>query len=188
MRITKRSAGLPEIGGPRVFLRPLREEDAPALYRVRDDAEVLRYLCHTSFTEAAARERIARQLDAEPGTPGQWYSFGIELAETGEMIGDCSFHCPTGDPTQAEIGYLIGRKWWRQGYATEAVSGLVSWLIQIERKHRIFAVIDARNTGSRRVLERVGFARDPKLDRVGWCKGAFDPESVWILHPDHRAV
>ena len=132
---------------------------------------------------ADADMAIARQLDAEPGTPGDWYSFGVELAQTGELIGDCSFHCPKADPVQAEIGYLIGRNWWRQGNATEAVSALVSWLIEVERKQRIFATIDARNTGSRRVLERLGFARDPKLDRMGWCKGKFDPESVWILRP-----
>ena len=184
MRITKSSGGLPEIGGPRVILRPFCEDDAGALYAVRSDAEVLRYLCHTSFTENDARGRIAQVLRTEPGTPGQWCSFAITLGKTGELIGDCSFRYPEDDLDQAEVGYLIGRKWWRQGYATEAVSGLVSWLVRAERKRRLFAVIDARNTGSRRVLEQVGFARDARLDRMAWCKGQFDPESVWILAPD----
>ena len=168
-------------GGSRVCLRPLRSADAEALSSLRDDPNVARYQSWRRCTLRDAQTLIEQMLPLQPDTRGRWYQFGIVLNKSGELIGDCALRCPAADPKQAEIGFTLGRAYWGKGYASEAVGALVDWLFRLRGKRRIFAVTDGRNFASRRLLERLGFRRDPEFDRLVWFKGEFGPESVWVI-------
>jgi RimJ/RimL family protein N-acetyltransferase len=174
--------------GPRVLLRALERSDAQALSNLRDHVEVARYQSWNRFTPRDAQALIEQMLPRQPDSPGQWYQFGIVLRDSGKLIGDCGLRRPGAEPTQAEIGFTLGQAYWGRGYATEAVSALITWLFETRRKQRIFAVTDSRNNSSRRLLEKLGFRRDRRFDRIVWFKGEFGPESVWVVErtsPDH---
>jgi len=61
---------------------------------------------------------------------------------------------PEGD---IEIGYFLRKSEWGQGYVSEAVKRLLEFAFSVTSLEEIVAVIDPRNTASRRVLERAGF-------------------------------
>jgi RimJ/RimL family protein N-acetyltransferase len=85
-----------------------------------------------------------------------WWA--VELLETGELLGDCGLSRYTldGEP-EVELGYHFHRRYWGNGYATEAAQASVE--IAVERGlSRLIALILPANTASQGVARRVGFS------------------------------
>ncbi len=72
---------------------------------------------------------------------------------------------------KAELGYVLARSYWGNGYMTEAVSAVVDWLLSVPEVHRVWAVCDTANLASARVMEKVGMTREGILKR-------------WTVHPN----
>jgi RimJ/RimL family protein N-acetyltransferase len=72
---------------------------------------------------------------------------------------------------KADLGYCIAKKYWNQGFVTEAVSCLVSWALDQQGIHRVWAVCDVENKASARVLKKVGMQMEGILHK-------------WIIHPN----
>jgi len=75
------------------------------------------------------------------------------------------------DGHKVELGYVLARKFWRQGYMTEAVRAVVSWAIKDADVYRVWAVCDIENVASARVMEKAGMQREGILRR-------------WSMHPN----
>jgi [ribosomal protein S5]-alanine N-acetyltransferase len=101
-----------------------------------------------------------RQMGSDEAL-GRWLVRGIVLPETGELIGHVGFHGPPGinslkSPDAVEVGYTIFPKHRRQGYATEAVVGLLDWA-RAEGIHRFVASVGPGNEPSLAIVRRLGF-------------------------------
>ncbi len=83
--------------------------------------------------------------------------YAIELKDTGKVIGN--IYCGKRDFEDREVGYIINKKYQRSGYAYEALSAVMCECFK-EGVHRIFAECDPRNTGSWKLLEKVGMKRE----------------------------
>jgi RimJ/RimL family protein N-acetyltransferase len=83
------------------------------------------------------------------------YSYAI-LRDTG-LVGLCSLRGITSEPRTARLAYLIGRRHWRRGYATEATGMLIAFGFRFLTLDRIYSSCLPDNTGARRVLEKLGF-------------------------------
>ena len=59
-----------------------------------------------------------------------------------------------------EIGYNIGKEFWNNGYATEAIKEVVKYLFSLKLFDTITAQCFEFNIASSRVLEKNGFKRD----------------------------
>ena len=88
------------------------------------------------------------------GEVGPWL---VSLRETHQVIGDCGWYGPPGDGGEVEIGYGLAAPYRGRGYGTEAVRALLSWVAAQPGVRRVAASVDASNTPSRRLLERLGF-------------------------------
>ena len=72
------------------------------------------------------------------------------------IIGGCGIHYRRPDRSTAIDGYCFNRKFWGQGYATEALKFLLKFGFEVLNLHRIIATCDTRNFGSNRVMEKNG--------------------------------
>lgn len=54
------------------------------------------------------------------------------------------------------IKYCVGRSWWNQGIASEAMKAVMNFFFEEVRAHRIEARHDPRNLSSGRVMEKYG--------------------------------
>ena len=138
----------------RLTLRPLREDDASAIFHnIYHDREVLRYyLAPYKENEAEVDLRGMIERTRRNGI----YVFAIALKETGETIGlinefgnrDSSHDC-------VELGYAIGSGYWNQGYGTEALRETCRFLFgKGVRKIRCGTIKE--NTRSIRVMQKSG--------------------------------
>jgi RimJ/RimL family protein N-acetyltransferase len=169
LRPLQRRAARPELETARLRLRQWRREDLEAFVRIRGDAEVARFLGDgTAPSPAACRFHLQDRMR-------RWRQYGIdawaaELRETGELAGWAGLTVPERRPpgSPLEIGWVLDRRQWGRGLATEAAAAALEW--GFERMHLplIAAHHHAGNAASARVMSRLGMAavgdrQDPAL-------------------------
>ncbi|UVW29617.1 GNAT family N-acetyltransferase [Massilia sp. H6] len=143
----------------RLTLRPLTMDDAPDLFAVFSDPAVVRYWSAEPWISLAdAHEAIAHALGAY--RDGDEVRFGVELAETGELIGTVNLHHVFPQNRRCEVGYALASRCWGKGYACEALGAALDYAFHELRLNRIEADIDPRNAASSAVLERMGFRKE----------------------------
>ncbi|MCL2052372.1 MAG: GNAT family N-acetyltransferase [Lachnospiraceae bacterium] len=144
----------------RLILRPFGMDDAEAMFQNWiSNPEVLRYMAFEACgTLEAARSHIKQWIgyfnDLEEGS--SWCIFAIELKSCKSIIGTIDFHEDNNKVRAAEIGYMLGSKWWGNGYATEALRVLIEFCFKEVGLKRLWANHDSRNPASGRVLSKAG--------------------------------
>ena len=170
-----------ELTTSRLVLRPLRLSDAAGVFAYRSDPEVARYQIWEPRDVKDVRCFIEGLQDREPDTPDTWYQLAITLRESKALIGDCGLRFPVNEPNQVEVGITLTRAYQGQGYATEAVKGVLDWLFVSLGKHRIYARVDPRNEASIALLERVGMRKEGHLRESVWAKGEWADDVIYAI-------
>ena len=142
---------------PRLVLRKPEPRDAEAIFtRYAADPIVTRYLSfatHRSMDDARA---FVSYSDAEwerwPAGP-----YVIESLADGSLLGGTGLSFET--PRRAMTGYLFARDAWGRGYATEALTAIVSLAAGLGVR-RLFAYCHPSHDASVHVLEKCGFEHE----------------------------
>ncbi|MDO4417490.1 MAG: GNAT family N-acetyltransferase [Eubacteriales bacterium] len=141
----------------RLLLRKYRMEDVQALYHYFGlDEEMHKYSGWNPFatpemTAVAVRTFLNgyRKLDS--------YNWVIEL--DGELVGMIGAYDYNSIKGTIEVGFSIRHDQWGKGIATEALTAVLSFLIE-EQIPCVTAWCAAQNEGSRRVLEKSGMKQE----------------------------
>jgi [ribosomal protein S5]-alanine N-acetyltransferase len=163
---------LPDIGGERVRLRWLTHEDAQALFGIFGDPEVMRYWSHEPFEDASEAHAYIDSIH-DHFRRHSLYQWGIEAAETREVIGTCTLAALDVSHARAELGYALSRRWWRCGVMREILPKLIAFAFRPFgglNLRRLTADVDPRNVASLRLLEHLGFQQEGLL-RAHYCVG-----------------
>jgi ribosomal-protein-alanine N-acetyltransferase len=137
----------------RLLLRRPRLGDAPLIFEdYARDPEVVRYLTFLPHRELReSEEAVQRFIDNwETGKASHWLMFH---GDSGELIGAISARRDQG----IVLGYCVARRFWRQGYMSEALAVVIDWAFTDPAVFRVWAVCDLENEASARLLERNGF-------------------------------
>ena len=140
----------------RLRLRPPTEADIDAIFEYASDADVTRFM---DWRRLEKRDEV---YDFLSRTEREW-SDGTEfmwvITEKGvdTVIGGISIR---PRETDADFGYVLGRRFWNRGIATEAATVVTWWALSTRGLPRIWATCDVENSGSMRVLEKVGLVRE----------------------------
>jgi ribosomal-protein-alanine N-acetyltransferase len=148
----------------RLSVRPFAEEDFDALVALREPWEVRQYLGGAHNTAEFTRMRLDYYLHHHRQ---YGYSMGvISLKDSPVMIGWGGLqHFNHGD--EIEVGYAFAQAHWGRGLATELASGCLTFGFTTLRLDRIIAVADQANTGSRRVMEKIGMQHEKDIVHYG---------------------
>jgi RimJ/RimL family protein N-acetyltransferase len=166
----------------RLLLRPFAATDFDALLAIQSRADVARYLYWDPRNAAEVRETLDTKVRATAiVAEGDHLSLAVVLRESGELIGDCSLVWASAEHRQAEIGFLFHPDHHGHGYATEAAAALLALAFDGLRAHRAFGRLEARNTASARVLERLGMRKEAHLVENEHIKGEWQSEVVYAL-------
>ncbi len=145
----------PTLTTSRLIVRPYQMEDKPELIDLIGDPLVSKPLLIVPYpyTEKDADEWInSRQVAFEAGESAQ---FVVTSKVSGVLLGGCGvIMIPKFN--MAEIGYWVGRKFWGQGYTTEAARAVVDWAFDNFGLNRIYARYDVNNPASGRVMQKLG--------------------------------
>jgi ribosomal-protein-alanine N-acetyltransferase len=148
----------------RLSLRPPNMADAPAIFATyAQDPLVTRYLIwrpHASLSETRAFLRRC-ETAWHRGSAFPWV---ITRRRDNRLMGMIE---PQVDGHRVELGYVLARAFWGQGYMTEAAGAVVRWALDQAGIYRVWAATDLENLASARVLEKVGMEKEGVLRRWG---------------------
>jgi len=150
----------------RLVLRRYRVTDATDIFKsYAQDIEVTKFLSwrpHQSIEES--KSFLKDRIDA--WSQGNDFTWAVTLNDT-RLIGGIGLRIRD---FKADFGCVIGRPYWDNGYATEALRAIVQWALQQPQVFRVWAVCDIENTASARVMEKCALIKEGVLRR-------------WIMHP-----
>ncbi len=141
----------------RLVIRPLREEDAPALYGNHRDDQVRRWFPNESYADEAEALDAIRFFAGCVESGRMPFVLGVALKTTGALIGDTGISEVEGRPGEAEIGYCIGEEYRGQGYAAEVVPAVTGFMAARFGLRVIWGRVVHGNAASARVLEKCGY-------------------------------
>jgi RimJ/RimL family protein N-acetyltransferase len=142
-----------------IRLRRPRITDAEAIFEYGSDPEVARY---ADWPRQTSVEPILESLKERENLwkRGDEYHWIVTLLKFDRAIGGIS--CMLNN-SSAEIGYLLNRRYWGNGYATEGALAVTEWLLSQSSIFRVWATCDTENAASIRVLEKIGMQREGLL-------------------------
>jgi RimJ/RimL family protein N-acetyltransferase len=150
----------------RLRLRRFTENDAVALTKLvsderfvvggvdgladTDEEKVFHWLQGESRVKL---ERVVKLLE-----PSQMFRLAIEQQDGNKLIGYGGFRMTA--PRQAALEISVHPGFQRQGFASEAVAGLLGFCFAGIRLHRVIALCDSGNAGACRLSEKAGLRRE----------------------------
>jgi RimJ/RimL family protein N-acetyltransferase len=170
------------IESQRLILRRFTDADLVPFLAYLNDPEVARYQSWESYTEQQAREVIEKQKDLVPGLPGQWFTFALEMKETGKLIGHVALKML--EDQQAEMGFTLAREAHGKGLAFEAAARVLDYVFTALKLHRVIAITDCENEKSFTLLGRLGLRREGHFIQNVWFKGKWGSEYSYAILRD----
>jgi len=153
------------------------------------DPDVVRYLYFGPFDRPAAQDHLARRSIVELPGEGGWINFGVEAKGEGVLIGELAMGFISSTHAHFEVGYVFDPTYAGLGYATEGAAMIVELAFSGLGAHRVSGHLDARNTASARVLEKLGMRREAHFLENEYVKGEWTDELVYaVLAPEWRAM
>ena len=160
----------PQMETARLRLRAIEPSDAPALLSIFSDEEVTRFYdlyTYSTLEEAEALiDFFAESFEDERGI--RW---GIARKEDNLLLGTCGYVWLRR--FRGEIGYELGRAYWRQGFMTEALEAIIDFGFQMLDLNRIEALVMPENQASAGLLKQMAFQEEGLLRQHDFFKGAF---------------
>jgi RimJ/RimL family protein N-acetyltransferase len=175
----------------RLILRDFMEEDRREVHQYGSDPEVVKYMPFGPNTEEDTKAFIQRTLAAQKAQPRVSYNFAMITKVDNEIIGACEIRITRAEDKEAMLGYILNRKYWNHGYMSEAARRVTAFGFEQLGLHRIIASCDPANTGSYRVMEKIGMQREGYLREERMFKGVWRDfllysilEKEWANHKD----
>ena len=150
----------------RLALKPIALSELDDLYALRSDPDVMRYI-----GKLQTREEVRDFIKL-----GQDYfdKYGLDFfsvfdKNTAEFIGQAGLFHFAFDTSQSdiELAYRIHKKFWGQGYATEAAKALIKYGFEQLSLAKIMAMHHPDNLASQRVIEKSGLQYTKMIDYRG---------------------
>lgn len=164
----------------RLFLRPLNENDTAFLQDLLARPASFRY----ETAAAPSREDLAKNCEwyreQMQSLPREGAIRWIVLHEN-EPVGQVHLNCNWEETAEWEIGWHLLPEHWGNGYAAEAAKAAARYAFANLRVHRIAAFINADNTRSAALAERIGMIREGRMREVRYIGGVRHDELVYSL-------
>lgn len=169
---------IPELHTRRLLLRELREEDAPAIFRLRSSPDVMRFIPKPLDTRSAESLRMVREF-RQAALSGDAIMWAITVKGADRLVGYIGFWRILKEHHRAEIGYALHPDLWGQGLASEALRAVMDHGFKAIGLHSVEAVVAPANTASVRVLERNHFVLEGHFRENFRVNGTFVDSLVY---------
>ena len=170
----------PTLESERLHFRRLTDADAPEIFALRSNPEIMKYIPRplaTTIEDALAHiklinEKIDENIDI---------NWAVTEKGNDKCIGLMGFYRTQPENFRTEIGYMITPEHNGKGYVTEAVKTLLDFAFNTLNFHSIEAVIDSRHMASERVLQKNGFEKEAHFKENFFYNNEFTDTVIYSL-------
>lgn len=147
--------------GKRVILRPVFKSDAENFTKWFNDSEVTQYLIMYLPATDIAEEKWIEDLSTKRRDSDVVFVIEVCSGRKKIPIGTAGLHKIDWKNRNAEFGIAIGnKKYWSNGYGTEAAELLLEYGFNQLNLHRIYSGAVSFNARSIRMHEKLGFKKE----------------------------
>lgn len=173
----------PRLHTERLLLRLPRLSDADAIQALASDRDIAANTLNIPHPYPPSAALAWLHTLADRLRDGQ-HHFAIIRKADDHYLGTIGLHIESYGT--AQIGYWIGKPYWGQGYATEALRRLLTHAFDIMGLERVYAAYFAHNLASRRVMEKCGMTYEGTMRQHIFKDGRFlDLGFCAILRADY---
>ena len=150
----------PILTTPRLRLRPMTKEDLATTFAYAGTPENTEYMLFLPYRDLSEAEAELQKMEEKmEQTPQRDYFFAIERNNT--HIGEISLEMNPA-MTEAELGWILHRDHWGNGYMTEAALAVRDFAKNIPTLRILYAHCDSRNHASSAIMKRLGMTQTAK--------------------------
>lgn len=180
-------APIESICAERLMLRPVAERDLPDLLEINGDPEVTRFLPYATWQSLDDGAAWLRRMETL-GSTGAGQQLVVARNEDGKVIGTVLLFKFDEGSARVELGYVLGRQYWKQGLMREALEAVCAHAFSAMAIRRMEAEVNPMNHGSNALLQRVGFTLEGTMRQRWVAKGvAYDTNFYGYLAEDWRS-
>ncbi|MEQ9764027.1 GNAT family N-acetyltransferase [Streptococcus jiangjianxini] len=168
----------------RLVLRPFMLEDVPAMFEHwagrQDNVTHVTWQAHDN--QEVTRKIISSWIKEERAG----YHLSIVKKSHQTLIRNIAIVDHKEDTQTAEIGYILGKDFWNEGFMTEALKAVIASLFEKTAINRIQAVFDTENPASGKVMTKAGMSYEGTLRQASINnRGLVDIAIFAILKSDY---
>lgn len=141
----------------RLTLSAFTGADWPFFLSLRQSPDIMRFMGEMADEEDIRTLFISRLNDSNAR---------MIRDRNGEPLGDIGLHISAQHPQEADIGYAIAPFAQGNGFASEALQAIRDYAFTRTQVTALNAWVLAENTGSVRLLEKLGFVRVQVLEKA----------------------
>lgn len=148
----------------RLVMRHLSDDDAEFMLELLNDPSFIQNIGDRKIRALDGAKVYIRNGPVASYAKNGFGLYLVQLKETGESVGICGL-IRRDHLDDVDIGYAFLPRYWSQGYAIESARAVKQYARDVIGLKRIVAITDPNNTGSIRVLEKLGM-RFEKMVRL----------------------
>lgn len=140
----------------RLLLRQWVENDFHSFAEICADKEVMKFFPKT--LSSSESYKMAKQMQSLINQRG-WGFWAVEIPTLKQFIGFVGLHTPKVEMPFSpcvEIGWRLSKKYWGQGYATEAATAVLQYAFNELELREVVSFTTRNNIRSIAVMERIG--------------------------------
>ncbi|ELR73548.1 acetyltransferase, gnat family, putative [Fulvivirga imtechensis AK7] len=142
------------LASERLVYSKFRESEYAIYASWYTNAAVMKHITGKALTEQEARERFGKAMATNQEHPDMGF-FAARLKATNQFIGIAKLAYYQSE--YIEVGYGFLPEYWGKGFATEMLTFLVDYSRHLPGGRDLIAIVDPKNTGSKKVLTNQGF-------------------------------
>ncbi len=143
----------------RIWIRPFLEKDLPGVRKLMEDPEIMKY---TGFGVPQSEDKILERFkEWVSGPPNPFGVFCIEDISIGDFVGWVMLKMT--NYTNPELGFMIAKKRWGVGYASESSEMLIHYAFSELKCEGVLAFTHIENIASQVVLKKIGMKAVPEI-------------------------
>lgn len=141
----------------RLIMRNFKLSDATSMFDSYCHSETItRYLTWYPHVDVQATRDFITQVQLPRIESDRDLDLAITLKNEDQVIGSIGLVNDYQRDGYAEIGYVIGENYWNQGYMSEALKGLMTFLFEQTPVTKVKAIHHLDNIASGKVMQKCG--------------------------------
>ncbi len=161
----------------KIQIRKTKMSDAKDLHKAINDKDIINQL--GGYPYPCPLSKIKKDISKGLQDWKKRKAYPFTILVDGKIAGQVILENPDKNKTHYEIGYFVGKDYWKKGITTRAVKEAVKFGFDKLKLKRIWGDNDSDNPASGKVMKKAGFKLEGRLRKHAFKNGKHYDVLIW---------